>query len=335
MTFRNPILGAGGSTLLRPAIQSPNYAAGASGWSVKRDGSAEFNNLALRGVYNGTNYVINSNGLFFYSAAPALGNMTGSWARADGTDAYGNAYLAGITIYSSLGQVQLAGADGSVALTAAGGNKIFIEDGAIAWAWTGSASNAQLIIDTARRGALQLSSGKAGANDKSGMLSLTTSNGVPTAGSQDTYPHASTSDYNGAVIAHHYVTGAMVKTTDLAGTTGATWQAASGLGTGWAAGPSAGTVQALQYRLDAEDNLVLEGAVHTTSTTPAATIFTLPTAYRPKVTRRSPGVSNSGGTATARYVEVNSTGAVSINANLTTSSTDVYFSVTVPLGNLA
>src|SRR6266540_2524625 len=38
--FTNPIVG--GTALVRPAIKSPNYVPGVSGWSINRDGSAEF-----------------------------------------------------------------------------------------------------------------------------------------------------------------------------------------------------------------------------------------------------------------------------------------------------
>jgi hypothetical protein len=48
MPFSDPIVG--GTTLVRPAIHSPNYVAGTSGWSINRDGSAEFNNLTARGT---------------------------------------------------------------------------------------------------------------------------------------------------------------------------------------------------------------------------------------------------------------------------------------------
>lgn len=48
MPFSNPIIGGGG-TLIREAISSPDYAAGVAGWSIKRDGSAEFNDVAIRG----------------------------------------------------------------------------------------------------------------------------------------------------------------------------------------------------------------------------------------------------------------------------------------------
>lgn len=48
MTFSNPIVG--GTTLIRPAIQSPNYSAGVAGWSINKDGTAEFNNVVIRGT---------------------------------------------------------------------------------------------------------------------------------------------------------------------------------------------------------------------------------------------------------------------------------------------
>lgn len=104
------------------------------------------------------------------------------------------------------------------------------------------------------------------------------------------------------------------------------------LGTGWAMGPGSGTVQPLRYRITVQ-KVELIGAVHTTSTTPATNVLVLPSApvsYRPATTQRVPGVSNAAGTAAARFVEVNSNGAVSVQNVLTTSGTDVYFDVSVP-----
>lgn len=49
MAFGNDIAGGQGA-LLRPAIKSPNYVAGSLGWSINRDGSAEFNNITARGT---------------------------------------------------------------------------------------------------------------------------------------------------------------------------------------------------------------------------------------------------------------------------------------------
>lgn len=48
MPFSNPITGGQGA-LIRPAIKSPNYVPNVSGWSINRDGSAEFNNVVVRG----------------------------------------------------------------------------------------------------------------------------------------------------------------------------------------------------------------------------------------------------------------------------------------------
>jgi hypothetical protein len=45
--FNNPVVGA--LNLIRRAIRSPNYAAGTAGWTVNQDGSAEFNDVVVRG----------------------------------------------------------------------------------------------------------------------------------------------------------------------------------------------------------------------------------------------------------------------------------------------
>jgi hypothetical protein len=47
--FSNPVAGGGG-TLIRTNVHSPNFVSGASGWSIDQDGSAEFNNVIIRGT---------------------------------------------------------------------------------------------------------------------------------------------------------------------------------------------------------------------------------------------------------------------------------------------
>lgn len=69
LTFSNPVVG--GVTLTRPAVQSPDFLTGFTGWSANQDGSAEFNNVVIRGtvlasVFEGTDFIINSSGIFFY-----------------------------------------------------------------------------------------------------------------------------------------------------------------------------------------------------------------------------------------------------------------------------
>lgn len=48
MPFTNPIVA--GSSLVRESIQSPNYATGVAGWSINRDGTAEFSDVVIRGT---------------------------------------------------------------------------------------------------------------------------------------------------------------------------------------------------------------------------------------------------------------------------------------------
>jgi len=115
MGFQNPIVG--GTALRIPAIQSPNYNPGVAGWIIKIDGSAEFNNLTIRGEFDGQDFIINSAGIFLYSSAPANGNLIGSWTSASGTDTFGNAYQAGLTLYSTQGTINFTDSGGDVLAT--------------------------------------------------------------------------------------------------------------------------------------------------------------------------------------------------------------------------
>ncbi len=47
MEFNDPVVS--GTILIRPAIQSPDYVAGVSGWAIFVDGTVEFNDATLRG----------------------------------------------------------------------------------------------------------------------------------------------------------------------------------------------------------------------------------------------------------------------------------------------
>jgi hypothetical protein len=49
MTFSNPILA--GETLVRASIESEGFTAGSQGWSIQRDGDAEFNDVTIRGSW--------------------------------------------------------------------------------------------------------------------------------------------------------------------------------------------------------------------------------------------------------------------------------------------
>lgn len=87
-----------GTQLVVPSIHSPNYITEVSGWTINLDGSAEFNNLTIRGTFSGTNFIINSSGAFFYSPSEGAGNLIVSIATSAGSDSFGNTYPKGINV---------------------------------------------------------------------------------------------------------------------------------------------------------------------------------------------------------------------------------------------
>jgi hypothetical protein len=99
--FAEPIVA--GQQLIIPGIQSPNFSlAGQTGWQLLVSGLATFFNVVLSGgTVTGPDYILNPQGFFFYSAAPAHGNLIISVAPAAGTDGFANAYPAGIEIFGA------------------------------------------------------------------------------------------------------------------------------------------------------------------------------------------------------------------------------------------
>jgi hypothetical protein len=100
--FSNPIAGGGGA-LIRPSIHSPDFVAGSAGWSINKDGTAEFNGITVRGTIilgNGTTNTIilddTRNAIFVYDNTGAL---VESVAPSPGTDSLGNDYVAGMASY--------------------------------------------------------------------------------------------------------------------------------------------------------------------------------------------------------------------------------------------
>lgn len=95
--FENSILN-NLNALIRAAVHSPNYSIGVSGWTINKDGSAEFNNLTIRGTFMGTNFVLNSSGIFFYDPTETLGNLVVSITAKVVTGPLGETVPAGLTI---------------------------------------------------------------------------------------------------------------------------------------------------------------------------------------------------------------------------------------------
>ena len=86
--FANPIIGGGGG-LVYPSIHSPNYAPGTAGWSINKNGTAQFYGLTLD---NGTE-------LYYSTATPQLGTLILAVSGSNGVDSAGNHYLRGTFAY--------------------------------------------------------------------------------------------------------------------------------------------------------------------------------------------------------------------------------------------
>lgn len=76
LEFEDPIA-AGDGSLIYPAIKSPNFLTGVSGWNLDRDGNVEFNNGVFRGtlVAGGGTVTVTASGLHI-SAPPVTVDIT-------------------------------------------------------------------------------------------------------------------------------------------------------------------------------------------------------------------------------------------------------------------
>jgi hypothetical protein len=137
--FSNPITGAQGALNI-PAIKSPNYVPHVSGWTIDRDGSAEFNNLTVRGTFQGTEYTINSSGIYFYAGVPGAGNPPLFYVTSVAADPYGNTLNGTVGIFGGTGIFNL-NTDATDYTTLADGLIQHIAGGVLASQMQFSASN--------------------------------------------------------------------------------------------------------------------------------------------------------------------------------------------------
>lgn len=338
MQFQDDV--AAGVVLVRPAIQSPDYLTGVSGWAIKIDGSAEFNDVVIRG---GTTL---SGISLYYDGTPALGNLVASIAAAAGTDDFGNAYAAGITTYSSspgatINQFENQSTwndtvNGSgIQITVAGGSVLMeFEPNTVAGVtWDHGAIGAGL-------------ANRLGTNTPTTFVSSpknTTFGGTAASISLYGYPQTSIDVSSEAIIdaartwvtsSTAWITGAWTKQSE-------TWHNPTFAGTWATTGTLNGnsTFQGMQYRKDAEDNVWISGGA--VSSGAVGTIFTLPAGYFHTTRRHLIPCwifDSSAGTVSAGFAQVTETGAVNIAASLTgvtiATGDQVYINGKFPLGNI-
>lgn len=113
--FSNSVVGGIGN-LIRSWIQSVPFVSGSDGWRISKNGTAEFNNVVIR---NGT---VVSGTQLEYSGVPGLGTLFVAIAASAGVDSYGNAYPAGVTIFTGTESINFSASSGSVIATWKTGN---------------------------------------------------------------------------------------------------------------------------------------------------------------------------------------------------------------------
>jgi hypothetical protein len=326
MAFANPITGSGG-TLLRDAIKSPGYVSGSSGWSINADGSAEFNDVTIRGDStsgnalvvgdeDGPQVVIGANAVSGYVAFPtndpsetvtgnARGGLQSPWSATDK-----RLVVQYVSPAAAGGRFVIASMESAANGGAVPRYQLYDINGAV---------NTPLFIIQATGGLIGVSTEVDGDLTVDGSLFV---------GTTDTE-------------LERQAAGTLAVTSRLT-RAGETWQtptfAANWASTGTLNGNS--TFHGMQYRRDAEDNVWIYGAAVASGA--GGTIFTLPSGYRPPTNNRallSGWCKPAAGSVQAINVQVTDTGAVNVAltlAGITIAAGDqVWINGRFPLGNLS
>jgi hypothetical protein len=269
-------------------------------------------------IVEGTPY----SGLFFYSPAPGPGNLVGSWTAAAGTDPYGNAYPAGIYLVNidSTGTL-------NIPLTNTLGQSPIIElDTGL-----GLSSIPPSIYGRGEQGdqvdALILRGPTAIGDADASSILIGILGGTAVADTATLIMQFS--DSGGAVsllLANDQgvnIGAGMITAPQPGGGAGSqlapeTWHTpVYESGAGWAGGPTSGSFQPLQYRLQPDGLIALIGICHNAGAAGAgSTILVLPPGYLPSIGQRVPCTINSGGTLSANGLEIETGGQVNLMASI-------------------
>lgn len=232
-------------------------------------------------------------GLFIYSPTVGAGNLIASIAAAAGTDPYGNAYFEGINSYDP-------------------SNNRFsqLDGGLIRSGRTGDPLGRAAILSTATAGEpgiLGITSQITAANPSPAILRLLSGVAGSVVGSASA-PQLVITNNDTVTAVDLVVPGAVIG----ASTSGVpyTWQTPSFSGT-WSGttsfNGSAGFATAVQYRIDAEDNLWIFGGF-VAGAAPATTVFNVPAPYRPAQTGIVAVQEADGGVIHNGFCTINSAG---------------------------
>lgn len=242
-----------------------------------------------------------------------------------------------ISVYNQFGNLvdQIGGANGAIiSFTTGHTTDIALQEGALllghadaGFAGAGSISGRLL-----PGGSIELDTGTGDSAHLDGAVALLLAGQDSQTTGSTTTPQLQLADVDASSPVDVLISGSLIGTS-LSGTPN-TWQTPV-YGTGWA-GDSAvgGVLQPLQYRLDAQNNLIFDGVMHTTSATPAAVAFTLPAGYRPLGKGRRFATLSNTGSLVPVYVTVGTNGQVSVTVNPGAANVDVMMEVALPLGQI-
>lgn len=323
MGFENPVVG--GTALRIPAIQSPDFLSGSTGWIIRIDGSAEFNDLTIRGTFHGNAFTLDEDGFFLYDGTPAAGNLIASIAGDEGTDEFGNEYFTGINVYSG---------DEYAGLNT--GNLVLGNPSAH------SIQTPGLIGISVSDSVFAKSATEADIPDAA-TWQLVPGDATTTPLNDDFFPHLDVgASSDGTAV---WVHGPVVYATANGGTSSSeTWHAPT-MGTGWATGPGiSGSYPDLMWRRDAEDNVHIFGTFHSTGSSASGIVATgLPEVDI--VSLGGVGVLGNAVRMTRRStidtdlvipMYLNDTGQLRAIATPTVQANDTWMvNATVPLGNIS
>ena len=323
MSFRNPL--AAGPVLVRAALESSNYSPGAAGWIIETNGNAEFNEATFRG-----NVLIGNNqGVFEYSGVPAKGNLVASFAPVGGTDMFGNAFSAGLSVGLAGNPGVRVGFDGSTGLIYLPSIVANISlDAKLQANHIGAGSSEQAFltlgaaIDATQNDGVYVNLFSSSA-DGTGVAHATLSYQDPTSAIHSYVQVAATGGlFTGLATGLHPAGGTPYSRSNPA--VAETWQNPS-FNAGWTTGTHAGGVRSLHYRLDADGYGFIVGTFHSNNATPSAIVCTLPTGYfDPTDQQPIPVLVNNAGTISINGLLIDSSGNVSLVNNLTAANVDVW-----------
>jgi hypothetical protein len=322
--FENPL--TAGTVLIRSAIQSQNYIPGIAGWIIEADGDAEFNNLVVRGTFQGTRFIINNNGMLFYSGVPANGNLIASIASIAGTDSFGNGFGSGVVTYDPVGRffANLVGGAFQYGFLDGTGTPDISDGGQFGLNASGGVTNPKGVWVGP----------KSTLNPIQPAITLSPGDSTFVNG-----PSIDFANIGSTIPQNAGITGAWIKD-NLSGIF-ESWHAMPYMA-GWAAATAFNGVTntpfpSMQYRKDAEDNCWINGLAQTTST--SGSIATLPAGYfNPNQRAFLAANFNISGVFSPGFVQVTETGLVNSSTTLggkaVVSGSQIYINAKFPLGNI-